>query len=99
MEIPRISNLKVNESQSQTSSTPITQATASIGNSFEAVLSSLNQSQSTADSLMAQLSAGENVDVHQVMIATEENDINFRVTMAIRDRLVDAYREIMRMSV
>jgi flagellar hook-basal body complex protein FliE len=33
------------------------------------------------------------------MIATEENDVNFRVALAIRDKLVDAYREMMRMSI
>ena len=45
------------------------------------------------------LAGGEDVDLHQVMIAAEENDVNFRVALAIRDRLVDAYREVMRMNV
>jgi flagellar hook-basal body complex protein FliE len=63
------------------------------------VLNSLNASQNTADSLLQQLAAGQDVDLHQVMIAAEENDVNFRVAMAIRDKLVDAYREVMRMSV
>jgi flagellar hook-basal body complex protein FliE len=39
------------------------------------------------------------VELHQVMIAAEETDINFRVAMAIRDRLVEAYREVTRMAV
>jgi flagellar hook-basal body complex protein FliE len=63
------------------------------------VLNSLNASQNTADTLLQQLAAGQDVDLHQVMIAAEENDVNFRVAMAIRDKLVDAYREVMRMSV
>jgi flagellar hook-basal body complex protein FliE len=29
----------------------------------------------------------------------EQTDIQFRVAMAIRDKLVDAYREVMRMQV
>jgi len=68
-------------------------------NTFLNVLDSLNASQNTADTLLQQLAAGQDVDLHQVMIATEENDVNFRVAMAIRDKLVDAYREVMRMSV
>ncbi|MDD5369955.1 MAG: flagellar hook-basal body complex protein FliE [Anaerolineaceae bacterium] len=67
--------------------------------SFGELLNGLNQSQNESDSLMQKLAAGEDVDLHQVMIATEENDVNFRVALAIRDRLVDAYREVMRMNV
>ncbi len=67
--------------------------------SFGDMLSSLNQSQKNADGLMQQLAQGENVDLHTVMIGMEENNVNFNVALGIRDRLVEAYREIMRMQV
>lgn len=70
-----------------------------VGQTFEHMLSSLNQSQQNSDTLMQQLAQGENVDLHTVMIGMEENNVNFNVAMGIRDRLVDAYREIMRMQV
>lgn len=70
-----------------------------VGKSFGAVLESLNESQLKSDSLIQSLATGGNVDLHTVTIAAEENDVNFRVAMAIRDKLVDAYREVMRMSV
>lgn len=73
--------------------------TENVGKSFQETLDGLNQSQNNSDGLLQQLAAGENLDIHQAIIATEETDINFRVSMAIRDRLVDAYREVMRMSV
>lgn len=73
--------------------------TKQVSQSFGDMLSSLNQSQLNADSLMQQLSQGENVDLHSVMIGMEENNVNFNVAMGIRDRLVEAYREIMRMQV
>jgi flagellar hook-basal body complex protein FliE len=63
------------------------------------MLDSLNQSQSQSDDLVKQLSLGENVDLHQVMLNLQENDVNFNVALAIRDKLVDAYREVMRMQV
>ena len=66
---------------------------------FGDMLSSLNQSQTNADGLMQQLAQGENVDLHTVMIGMEENNVNFNVALGIRDRLVEAYREIMRMQV
>jgi len=70
-----------------------------VGKSFAEVLSALSRSENQSNALIQQLAAGEDVEIHQVMMAVEETDINFRIAMAIRDRLVDAYREVMRMSV
>ena len=70
-----------------------------IGETFENMLSTLTQSQSNADGLIQKLAQGENVDLHSVMIGMEENNINFNVAVGIRDRLVEAYREMMRMQI
>ena len=74
-------------------------STTQIGQTFENMLSSLNQSQMNSDDLIQKLAQGENVDLHTVMIGMEENNINFNVALGIRDRLVEAYREVMRMQV
>jgi flagellar hook-basal body complex protein FliE len=76
-----------------------TTAAQGIENTFSSILNNLTTTQATSDNLMQQLSAGENVDLSQLMIATQQTDINFRVAMAIRDRLVDAYKEVMRITV
>lgn len=67
--------------------------------SFSDMLNRLSDSQNNTDALIRQLAAGEEVDIHQVMISAEETDIQFRVALAIRDKLVEAYREVMRMNV
>jgi flagellar hook-basal body complex protein FliE len=77
----------------------VSSAVDSAGSSFENILSGLNESQTNADSLVNQLAVGDDVDVHQVMIGLEENDINFKVAMSIRDKLVEAYQEVMKMQV
>ena len=69
------------------------------GLSFQQALDALSQSQLESDTLIQKLAAGEDVDIHQVMIAAEETDVQFRVALAIRDRLVETYREVMRMNV
>ena len=74
-------------------------STQQVAQTFETMLSSLNQSQQKSDSLVEQMSQGKNVDLHTVMIGMEENNVNFNVALGIRDKLVDAYREIMRMQV
>jgi len=67
--------------------------------SFEEMLNALSASQAESDGLVQKLSMGENVDLHQVMIGMEQNSVNFQVAIAIRDKLVEAYREVMRMNV
>lgn len=67
--------------------------------SFGDMLDRLSEAQNNSDALIRQLAAGEEVDIHQVMISAEETDIQFRVALAIRDKLVEAYREVMRMNV
>ncbi len=101
MQIPSISTSSFNTSgvQGVSQGFKTTQGTNSVGKTFDQVLDSLNESQLNADSLVTQLASGQDVDIADVTIATTENDVNFRVAMAIRDKLVDAYREVMRMNV
>ncbi len=70
-----------------------------VGQSFENVLNSLNASATQSDTMASQLATGQNVDLHSLVISMEENDVNFKVAMAIRDKLVDAYREVTRMAI
>ncbi len=90
-----LQNAAAAKAQAPAASAADSQATPS----FDQVLSSLSQSQDGSDELVQQLAAGDSVDLHQVMIGLQENDINFRVTMAIRDKLVGAYQEVMKMQI
>lgn len=86
---------EINSAQKSSASS----STQQITQSFEDMLNTLNQSQQNSDNLMAQLARGEDVDLHTVMIGMEENNVNFNVALGIRDKLVEAYREVMRMQV
>jgi flagellar hook-basal body complex protein FliE len=70
-----------------------------LGKTFSQALDSLNTQQLSSDQLIQQLAAGENVDVHNVMIAAEQTDVAFRIAIAMRDQLVTAYQEMMRMQI
>lgn len=70
-----------------------------LGKTFGQALDSLNTQQASSDQLIQQLAAGENVDVHNVMIAAEQTDVSFRIAIAMRDQLVQAYQEMMRMQI
>ena len=95
----KITPINVGQNIAQAAAPSATTATQAIGSTFSGILNNLTTTQATSDNLMQQLSAGENVDLSQLMIATQQTDINFRVAMAIRDRLVDAYKEVMRITV
>lgn len=101
MQIPAINTLTTNQtdlSQAVRNSSG-TNSTQSVSKTFSDILDSLTESQNKADSLINDLASGGDTDIASVMIASEENDVNMRVTLAIRDKLVDAYHEVMRMAI
>lgn len=49
--------------------------------------------------LTNKLARGENVDLSQVMIASQKASITMQATLEIRNKAVEAYQEMMRMSV
>ena len=101
MEINRLTPTpvsQINKLQQTPASSPVG-AAKQVEKTFSDTLQSLSSSAQNSDSLIQKLASGENVDLHNVMIAAEENDVNFRVAIGIRDRLIDAYREVMRMAV
>ncbi len=55
--------------------------------------------QRNADQLTQKLATGELKDLHQVMIAVEEVNVALQLTMQIRNKIVEAYQEVMRMQV
>lgn len=52
-----------------------------------------------ADRAVEKLAAGESRNLHEVMLAMEEADVSMRLLVQMRNKVVDAYQEIMRMSV
>lgn len=55
--------------------------------------------QSEAEQQSRQLIAGEPVELHRVVLAGEQAALAFELTMAIRNKAVEAYQEVMRMQV
>jgi flagellar hook-basal body complex protein FliE len=91
-----ISNPNINQPKSPEK--PSTQADQLAGG-FKQILDSLSQSQADSDQLIQKLAVGEDVNIDQLMVAMEQTDINFRIAIAVKERLIDAYREVMRIQV
>jgi len=52
-----------------------------------------------ADDAIRSLVAGEVTDVTEAMVAVERADLAFNTMMQIRNKIIQAYEEVMRMSV
>ncbi len=59
----------------------------------------INELQNRADKSIEKLISGEAKDLHQVMIAAEEASISFQLMMELRNKILDAYHEVMRIQV
>jgi len=55
--------------------------------------------QNEADKAVRDLAAGRTDNLHQVIVAVNEADLSFRLMMQVRNKLVEAYKEIIRMQV
>ena len=72
---------------------------AASSNNFVNGLENVQASLDNSDKLAGQLASGQLTDVHTYMAAATKAELAVQMTVAIRDRAVEAYQEIMRMQV
>ncbi|WP_229741288.1 flagellar hook-basal body complex protein FliE [Silvibacterium dinghuense] len=66
-------------------------------NLLRSALESEQQLESDATSTVQGLMAGNGVDVHEAMIATQKANLAFEMTLAVRNKAVAAYQQLMQM--
>jgi flagellar hook-basal body complex protein FliE len=73
------------------------------GDSFANVLgkmvSEVNAKQAAAGESVGQLLSGQNVPLHQTMLAIEEASVSFQLMVEVRNKLLESYQELMRMQI
>jgi len=73
------------------------------GDSFATMLghmvSDINSQQNVATQTVNALQSGQNVPLHQAVIAMEEANVSFQLMVEVRNRLLESYQEIMRMQI
>jgi flagellar hook-basal body complex protein FliE len=75
-------------------------AGASFANALGDALKSVSQTQQQSSALQKQFQAGvEGVGIEETMLAMQKSQIGFQAALAVRNRLVSAYTDIMNMSV
>jgi flagellar hook-basal body complex protein FliE len=75
------------------------EAQESFKNYLEGALNNINQTQAQSNSATQGLMNGSMDNLHQVMITAEKASVTLQTTLEIRNKVVEAYQEIMRMQV
>ncbi len=73
-------------------------AGAAFADALEQAIRDVDRLQKDSEAAQAAFASGEEIDLHDVLIKIEEAELAFKTMMEVRNKLVDAYREVMRMS-
>lgn len=69
----------------------------SFADTLEDAIGAVDRLQKESEGAQVAFARGDEVELHDVLIKIEEAEIAFKTMMEVRNKLVDAYREIMRM--
>jgi flagellar hook-basal body complex protein FliE len=69
------------------------------GSMLKGLVEKANDMQGEASGQVEKLVRGEKDNVHEVMLAVSKADLSFKMMLEVRNKLLDAYTEVMRMQV
>ena len=106
MDISSLSRINMDDWNSIAAKTSFADTEKTEGASFDAVLNSImsslqetNELQNAAESAEIQFALGESDNTHDLLIAMTKAEVALQYTVAVRDRLIDGYKEMMQMQV
>ena len=76
----------------------IEKSTRSFQDTLTQAIKHVNEVQGTSDDMIKGLASGQHVDLHGTMISLEQADISLRAMVSVRDKLVQAYEQVMNMT-
>ena len=75
---------------------PAKEGGKSFGDTLTELLKETDGLQKASDQTVQDFAAGKVEDVHEVMVAMNRADLSFRMMLEVRNKLLDAYQEVMR---
>ncbi len=76
---------------------PTRDVAGAFGDALQSAISEVDKLQKSSDAAQESYAAGEDVELHDVLIRIEEAEIAFKTMMEVRNKLISAYQEVMRM--
>jgi len=98
-EIPEIDMQKMEGFGREMGAESLAPSGPTFGQALQNAIGEVNRAQLHAGDLSTRFAAGENIDVHQVMIASQEASVALNLAIQVRNKVVDGYQELMRVSV
>jgi len=77
----------------------VPQGDQGFGDLLKKAVESVNTMQHEAGRLEDAVATGENVNIHQAVIAGEKAGLSFQLLIQVRNKMIGAYQEVMRMQV
>ncbi len=74
-------------------------SSSSFAGALEQMVNEVNSKQIAAGQAINGLQSGENVPLHQTMLALEEASVSFQLMVEVRNKVLESYQELMRMQV
>ncbi|PLX91389.1 MAG: flagellar hook-basal body complex protein FliE [Desulfuromonas sp.] len=87
------------KSMMPTLSGPAQRAQSGFAEMLTQAIDGTNKAQLDADKAVTDLATGKAENLHEVMLSMEEADVSMRMLVQIRNKVVDAYKEIIQMQV
>jgi len=75
------------------------EGTSSFGVSIREAVEQVNNLQTEANSLAEKFAVGDPVDTHEVMLAMQKASLALQLSVQVRNKVIEAYQEIMRMQI
>lgn len=69
------------------------------GSLVKDAIESLDGSQKSADQEISKAVTGESTDLHKTIISLQSADLKFQLGLQVRNKLIGAYEEVMRMQI
>ncbi|MDP5273436.1 flagellar hook-basal body complex protein FliE [Chengkuizengella axinellae] len=100
--INKINNQPIQSSESllkNTQNISGTDLSKQFGSFLNNAINQLNLEEQTVSQLNSQFIQGGNVDPHELLIASQKASLGLELTVEVRNKVIEAYQEIMRMQI
>lgn len=72
------------------------EATVDFSSMLKDALKDVNDAQLEADDAVQKVLSGETKDIHSTMIALQKADVSLKMMLEVRNKIMEAYQEVMR---
>ena len=99
MQIDRIKSGQLDRALSGSAAADAAQPDSNFGELLDGLVGGVDEASANAARAVGALATGEDIDIHDVAIASEMESLAFSLALQVRNKVVEAYQEVMRMTI